>query len=146
MGIISTAPLSIAIASGSAAKLTLTLASPFAPAFYLRTINITNNPTGQSLIVPGSGPTHPGKVYVYDSAAVFAIHCAQALPPSTVVISYDESSLEVVRLEFTRTLAAASADLSEALVKALQQVLPHPDDNVFADAPRKDGRAHPSAE
>src|SRR5882724_4273482 len=152
MALTSTPPLpvkQVIYTSGTSPKLTFIMATPYLAPLFIGTIVITRTTTGHfsSSLTAGTGPTHGGKLLLYVDATTFADIRSQAVVPFSVVLGYDDVTDDVIQIEILRTLAAASQDLADALVAALQQILPNP---VPPPAPPGQSeslrRPHPSAE
>jgi len=110
--------------SGSSPMLTFILATPYLSELFLGGIVITRTSTGTAtdIIVPGTDQAHGGKVSMFVDPTTFADLRAQAIVPFKVVLTYDLSVSDVLRIDIIRNVAALSQDMAEALLAAVQDL------------------------
>ena len=98
-------------------KLTFTLSTPYQATLYLASIVITRATTGSSKILPGTDPTHGGRVLMYVDASTFTGLCSLAMP-FNVVVAYDSATNKVIELQIGGSVFPA---LPQAIPNALGQ-------------------------
>jgi hypothetical protein len=148
MALVTTQPLPVSRASypnpyGN--TLTFVLPQPFLGPLFLNSIvitRVTSQPT--SSITRGAGATQGGTALIYLNAADFTALVAQRVLPFKVVLSYDDVTLKVVKLELVRDVSAVTATLVQRLVVTLAQSVPAA--SALLVEGDSSGGAHPPAE
>jgi hypothetical protein len=126
-------------------KLSLLLSQPLLGPLFIQTIEFTCVADNQvaSSITAGNA-ARGGKVLLYVNAANFDPLVEQRVLPFKVVLSYDDLTLKVVKLELVREVAAVTANLVQRLVvNVVPSVLP---ESVILAEGDGTGDAHPPAE
>jgi hypothetical protein len=125
MALIATQPLPVGrviYTSSYSNKLTFVLPAPYLEPLFLQTIvitRVTSQPS--SSLTPGVAATSGGKALIYLNAADFAALVAQRVLPFKVVLSYDDVTLDVIKLELQRDASSVTASLVQRLVVTLVQ-------------------------
>jgi hypothetical protein len=145
MALISTQALpvkQVIFTSSGSGKLTFILNTPYLASLFLGTIvltRVTSGPAISGTIIRGTDATHGGKALLYVDATTFDSAHGQVLP-FKIVLGYDDVTFDVVQLDFIHDVAHASQASVDAVLEAVQALLPPPTASAAAS---RDGKQQP---